>query len=128
NGQRLILINRDDHLDGPHNITIDNTFAASTALNAFLRAGCRHLAVVTSEAGTPSLIAREMAFRRLAAEAGAEVTVFRKGRTGYSRGEMGARALLAGVARADAVFCVTALIACGFMDVARQEFQVRVPE
>ena len=28
NGQRLILINRDDHLAGPHNISIDNASAA----------------------------------------------------------------------------------------------------
>ena len=128
NGQRLILINRDDHLAGPHNISIDNASAAQTAVHAFLRAGCRRLAVVTSEAGTPSLVARERAFTRLAVESGVEATVFRRGRTGYDCGATGARALLAGAGRPDAVFCVTDLIACGFMDVARQDFRMRIPE
>ena len=54
--------------------------------------------------------------------------MFRKGRTGYDCGATGARALLAGAGRPDAVFCVTDLIACGFMDVARQEFRMRIPE
>lgn len=127
NGQRLILINRDDHLIGTHNIAIDNAFAAQTILHAFLRAGCKRLAVVTSEAGTPSLVSRETTFCRLASESGAQVSVFREGRTGYGCGVMGARALLAGVDRPEAVFCVTDLIACGFMDVARHEFHLQIP-
>ena len=128
NGQRLILINRDDHLLGPHNIAIDNAAAAETAVNAFLRAGCTHLAVVTSDAGTPSLLARETSFCRLAAEAGARVTVHRKGRTGYDSGKTGALALLPGLDRPDGVFCVTDLIACGFMDTARNLFRLRIPD
>lgn len=127
NGQRLILINRDDHIAGPHNIGTDNAWAAETALHTFLRAGCRRLAVVTSGAGTPSLLAREQAFTRLAAERGVEVRAFARGRTSYECGAEAARALLAGAERPDAAFCVTDLIACGFMDVARQEFRMAIP-
>jgi len=128
NGQRLLLINRDDGLDGPHNIGLDNAAAARIALNAFLRAGCRRLAVVTSQAGTPSLIDREQSFAGMAAGAGLEPIVWRSGRTSYETGAAGARALLAGIDRPDAAFCVTDLIACGFMDCARHEFGLAIPE
>jgi DNA-binding LacI/PurR family transcriptional regulator len=128
NGQRLILINRDDALAGPYNICLDSEAAARTALHAFLRASCRRLAVVTSEAGTPSLLEREQSFTRLAAEAGIEHVVWRQGRTGYETGAAGARALLSGPDRPDAAFCVTDLIACGFMDAARHEFGLGIPK
>jgi DNA-binding LacI/PurR family transcriptional regulator len=128
NGQRLVLINRGGELAGPHYISFDNEAAARTALHAFLRAGCRRPAVVTSEAGTPSLIDRERAFTRLAAEAGVEHVVWGQGPTGYDTGAAGARALLSGPNRPDAAFCVTDLIACGFMDTARHEFGLRIPE
>jgi len=128
NGQRLLLINRDDGLIGPHNICLDNVAVARTVLHAFMRAGCRRLAVVTSEAGTPSLIDREQNFTRVAAHAGIKPIVWRSGRTNYETGAAGARALLAGPDRPDAAFCVTDLIACGFMDCARHEFGLRIPD
>lgn len=128
NGQRLVLINRGGELAGPNYIGLDNEAAARTALHSFLRAGCRRLAVVTSEAGTPSLIDRERAFTRLAAEAGVDHAVWGRGRTSYETGAAGARALLSGPSRPDAAFCVTDLIACGFMDAARHEFGLKIPE
>ncbi|MEZ5832363.1 MAG: substrate-binding domain-containing protein [Dongiaceae bacterium] len=127
-GQRMILINRDDHLAGPYHIDLDSMSAARTALHALCRAGCQRLAVVSSEAGTASLVAREAAFRALADEQGLDTIVTRKGRTSYESGADGARALLAGSKRPDGVFCTTDLIACGFMDVARHEFRLLVPE
>ncbi len=126
-GQRLILINRDDRLEGPHNIRVDNAAAAETALHAFLRAGCRRPALITSAAGTPSLVAREAAFIACAQKQGLEVMVWREGRTGYQTGAEGARRLFSGRTRPDAAFCVTDLIACGFIDVARHDFGLDVP-
>lgn len=128
NGQRLILINRDDRLSGPYNIGIDNVAAAEAALHAFLRAGCRRLAVVTSAAGTPSLLARERAFIAAAAREGVETMIWREGRTGYETGAEGARRLLAARHRPDAAFCVTDLIACGFLDAARHDFGIDIPK
>lgn len=127
-GQKLVLINRDDHLSGPHHIGLDGRAAARTALTAFREAGCRRLAVVTSEAGTTSLIAREQAFRQLANEAGFEVMVSRRGSTSYESGVEGARALLSAGEPPDAAFCVTDLIALGFMDAARHEFGRAIPD
>ena len=69
-GQRVILINRDDHVAGPVHISVDNAAAAREALHMLRRCGCRRIAVVSSTAGTPSLVARERAFVAAAGAAG----------------------------------------------------------
>jgi DNA-binding LacI/PurR family transcriptional regulator len=73
-------------------------------------------------------MAREAGFIEAAQMAGVTVAVARKGRTSYEAGAAGARALLAGPDRPDATFCVTDLIACGFLDVARHEFGLLIPD
>lgn len=127
-GQRIVLLNRDDPLSGPHFVEVENAAAATEACFMLRRAGCRTLAVVSSTAGTPSLAAREAGFLAAAAEAGIAATVARAGPTGYAAGAEGARQLLAGSGRPDGVFCVTDLLALGFLDVARIEFRLQVPE
>ena len=126
-GQRVILINRDDHIAGPINIAVDNAGAAGEALHMLHRCGCRRIAVVSSTAGTPSLVARERAFAAAAAARGLEAPVVRAGPTGYDAGFEAGRILLSGSARPEAAFCVTDLLACGFMDAARREFGLEVP-
>jgi DNA-binding LacI/PurR family transcriptional regulator len=129
NGQRLILISRDDKIAGPHNIRLDNAAAARLAFAAFVRAGCKRLAVINSDLGTPSLAAREAAFVEQGRIAGMLVTVVREGgMTSYENGLIAARRLFSGMERPDAVFCVNDLLACAAMDVARREFGLRVPE
>jgi len=128
NGQRVILINRNDVIAGPQVLMIENEAAAAEACFILRRAGCRRLAVVGSTAGTPSIVARETAFAAAARDAGAEVTISRAGPTGYAAGAESARQLLAGSGRPDGVFCVTDLLALGFLDAARIEFRLRVPE
>jgi DNA-binding LacI/PurR family transcriptional regulator len=126
-GQRVILINRDDQVGGPINLAVDNGGAAREALHMLHRCGCRRIAVVSSTAGTPSLVARERAFVAAAAERGVETQVLRAGPTGYGAGFEAGRILLSGSGRPDAAFCVTDLLACGFMDAARREFGLDVP-
>lgn len=127
-GQRVILINRDDHIAGPIHISVDDAEAAGEALHMLHRCGCRRIAVVSSTAGTPSLVARERAFAAAAAERGIEARVVRCGPTGYEAGFEAGRVLLSGSARPEAAFCVTDLLACGFMDAARREFGLDVPD
>jgi DNA-binding LacI/PurR family transcriptional regulator len=127
-GQRLVLINRDDDQEGPLRINIDDTAAARRILTAFVRAGCRNLAFANSEAGTPSLMARERGFVAAAREMGLDVTVARYGHTGYEAGTVLAQRLLTMAARPDAVFCATDLVACGFMDAARHQFSISIPQ
>jgi DNA-binding LacI/PurR family transcriptional regulator len=91
------------------------------------RAGCSRLAAISSEAGTPSLVERERAFVAAAADAGMAATVVRAGPTTYDSGVEAARRLFASSRGPDGVFCVTDLIALGFMDAARQEFGLKIP-
>jgi DNA-binding LacI/PurR family transcriptional regulator len=126
-GQRVILINRDDHIDGPINISVDNAAAAREALHMLDRCGCRRIAIVSSTAGTPSLVARERAFAAAAEERGVQASAIRAGPTGYATGFEAGRMLLSGSLRPDGAFCVTDLLACGFMDAARREFGLDVP-
>jgi DNA-binding LacI/PurR family transcriptional regulator len=129
NGQQLILINRDDRIDGPNNIRLDNAGAAHAAFYGFLRAECRRLAVVNSELGTPSLLARETSFVAAAALVGLDVKVVRQGMiTSYENGLAAGRRLFTAIDWPDAVFCVNDVTACGVMDAARREFGLRVPE
>lgn len=127
-GQRIILINRDEALPGSLSIHLDAQSAAETAVRAFQRAGCRHLAFANSLAGTPSLQKREAAFVAVAEAAGLAVTVERFGTTSYESGQILAHRLLTRAQRPDAIFCVTDLIACGVMDEARHRFRLQIPD
>lgn len=128
NGQRVVLINRDDHLEGSENLAVDNVMAAEEACFLLRRAGCSRLAVVSSEAGTPSLVERETAFLVAAAAAGVAASVMRVGPTAYDSGVEAARRLFGRSREPDGVFCVTDLLALGFMDAARHEFGRRIPD
>ena len=127
NGQRLVLINREDEQPGPLRINLDDYEAGGRVATAFVRAGCRTLAFANSEVGTPSLMARERGFVAAAAALGMEVSVERHGWTGYEAGKVLAQRMLTRTERPDAVFCTTDLLACGFMDAARHQFSISVP-
>ena len=127
-GQRLVLINRDEDQSGPLHINLDDREAAARVVTAFVRAGCARLAFANSEAGTPSLMAREEGFIAAAREHGLNVVVERHGWTGYEAGQIVAQRLLTRKERPDAVFCATDLLACGFMDAARHQFSLSIPQ
>jgi DNA-binding LacI/PurR family transcriptional regulator len=126
-GQRVVLVNRDDHLEGSENIAVDNEGAANAALFLLRRAGCQRLAVVSSEAETPSLVARHRAFTTAAKAFGLTPTLVRIGPTSYTSGVEAARRLFSRSNAPDGVFCVTDLLALGFMDAARHEFGIDIP-
>jgi len=128
NGQRLVLINRDDDQEGPLRINLDDAEAAERIVTAFIRAGCRRLAFANSEAGTPSLMERERGFVAAAMARGLTVSVERFGPTSYASGGVLAQRLLTRSERPDAVFCATDLLACGFMDAARHQFSISIPD
>ena len=124
NGQRVILVNR--NYDHPHaeNIRIDNEGTARAALAILRRQGCQRVAVVTSDVGSVGLEARERGFVAAAQAAGLEVEVLRYGDTSYASGVTMAASLRQ---MPDGVFCVTDLLACGFLDEVRRR-GIRVPE
>ncbi|MEC5343111.1 substrate-binding domain-containing protein [Brenneria populi] len=127
-GQQVILINRMGQFAGADNIEIDYTSTMAEAYRMLSQAGCRRIAIVSSVARSPSMVVRETKFLAAAEEAGGECRLARPGPTCYQTGAAAARQLLADNNRPDGVFCVTDLIACGFIDVARHEFGLRIPE
>jgi DNA-binding LacI/PurR family transcriptional regulator len=127
-GQHVILVNRAGQFDGADHISVDLETAMVDAHHMLARAGCRELAVVSSTIASASLTARERLFMAASEAAGHPCRLLRAGPTSYATGAEAARRLLAVRERPQAVFCVTDLIACGFMDTARQEFGIRIPE
>jgi DNA-binding LacI/PurR family transcriptional regulator len=127
NGQQVVLINRDDDLDGSQNLGVDNAMGGREAFFLLQRAGCQRLAVVTSTARTASLLEREEVFVEVAREADFDVAVCRAGPTSYASGLEAGRRLFGRSNAPDGVFCVTDLLALGFMDAARQEFGLSIP-
>ncbi len=128
NGQRVILINRSDHIAGPVNVAVENAENAREAYLMLRRAGCQRLAVVSSTAGTPSLMAREVAFTAAATQDGISIPVIKAGPTGYAAGAEAARQLFSRSAAPDGIFCVTDLLALGCMDAVRHSFGLSVPQ
>lgn len=127
NGQRVVLVNREDDAPGVDRLQVDNARAATEALNMLARAGCRRVACVSSRARTTSLLTREAGFATAAAEAGIALDTVRAGPTSYETGAESARLLLGRTEPPDGVFCVTDLLALGFMDAARNEFGRAIP-
>lgn len=128
NGQQVVLINRDDDHLGSHNLGVDNAMAGREAFFLLQRAGCRRLGIVTSTARTASLVERERVFTEIAQSAGLAVTVTATGPTTYGSGLESARRLFGRSQAPDGVFCVTDLLALGFMDAVRHEFKLSIPK
>jgi DNA-binding LacI/PurR family transcriptional regulator len=127
-GQRVILVNRADDLPDVQLISVDYETAMRNAVQMFLRAGCRTIALVSRAVRTPSLLAREDQFTRFLRAEGIEPQIWRGQSTTYQTGQQAMRALLAGLAPPDGVFCINDLMACGCIDTARREFGLRLPE
>ncbi|WP_409306686.1 substrate-binding domain-containing protein [Pectobacterium sp. B1J-3] len=127
-GQQVVLINRMGQFAGADNIEIDYSSTMDVAFNLFLTAGCQNIALVSSSTRSPSMVIRETRFLEAAAKAKISVPLIRAGNTSYQTGVIAARELLKRESRPDGVFCVTDLIACGFIDAARHEFGLKIPE
>lgn len=127
-GQQVILINRMGQYAGADTIDIDYSTTMKEAFDQLIAAGCQHLAVVSSSARSPSMVIRETRFMQAAVDAKTDVSLIRPGSTSYQTGVLAARKLLSQPLRPDGVFCVTDLIACGFIDAARHEFGLRIPQ
>ncbi|HBF28289.1 substrate-binding domain-containing protein [Rhizobium sp.] len=127
-GQHVILINRAEQFNGADHITIDYATAMAEAHAMLTKAGCHRLAVVSSTIASPSLLAREQLFMAAAQKAGQPCQVLRVGPTSYATGVAAAEHLLTTTDRPEGVFCVTDLIACGFMDATRHTFNLRIPQ
>ncbi len=126
NGVPVILVNKLMPGLPVDTIVADHAAGGRLAAETLLTAGCRRLAVVSSAAQTASLTGRLDAFCKRAAEAAVHVEVWCKGPTDYHAGRAAALAMLA--TPLDGIFCVTDLLALGFVDAARLEMGRRVPD
>ncbi len=128
NGVPVILVNKllpDLAVD---TVLADNAMGGRLAAEHLLAAGCRRLAVVASAARTASLVGRIDAFRDRTADAGVPLRIWQHGATtDYQTGREAALAMLAQDA-IEGVFCVTDLLALGFLDAARADCGRQVPD
>ena len=127
NGVPVILVNKPMPGFAVDTVVTDHAAGGRAAAEQLLAAGCRNLAVVSSGARTASLLGRLEAFCDRGAEAGVSVRVWREGPTDYSTGREAALAMLTKEA-IDGAFCVTDLIALGFVDAARLDRGRHVPD
>jgi len=128
NGVPVILVNKLLPNLAVDTVIADHAAGGRMAAEQLLAAGCRRLAVVSSGARTASLVGRIEAFRGCLAQAHVALRLWQEGAaTDYGTGYEAALALLAddGI---DGVFCVTDLLALGFLDAARFERGRCVPD
>lgn len=128
NGVPVVLVNKLLPKLAVDTVIADHAAGGRAAAERLLAAGCRRLAVVSSAARTASLVGRIDAFCARAAAARVKVRVWQQRvNTDYDTGREAGRALLA-KQQIDGVFCVTDLLALGFLDAARFECARRVPD
>ena len=128
NGVSVVLVNKLLPAPAVDTVVADHAFGGRVAAETLLAAGCRRLAVVSSAARTASLVGRAEAFRAHVGAAGVPLRLWQEGvATDYGTGREAALHLLARE-KIDGVFCVTDLLALGFMDGARTERGRSIPE
>jgi len=128
NGVRVILVNKDLPGLAIDTVMADHAMGGREAARRLLAAGCTRLGVVASAARTASVLGRLAAFRAAALRAGVAVRVWQSGSaTDYDNGRAAAESMLR-EDRLDGVFCVTDLLALGFIDGARHGAGRRVPD
>jgi DNA-binding LacI/PurR family transcriptional regulator len=127
NGVPVILINKLLPKVAVDTVISDHAAGGRAAADQLLAAGCRRIGVVSSAARTTSLTRRIDAFVARTAAAHVRVRLWRKGPTDYRSGYEAALDLLKD-STVDGVFCVTDLLALGFLDAARSECRRRIPD
>jgi DNA-binding LacI/PurR family transcriptional regulator len=127
NGVRLILINQRIDRTDTSMVLSDDSHGAELAAMRLVKAGCKKVAVVSSSSQTPSQVRRANAFSQRMGIEGVEVVAWSGGPTAYDSGYRAACELLSDKT-IDGAFCVTDLMALGFLDAARLEMGCRVPE
>jgi DNA-binding LacI/PurR family transcriptional regulator len=127
NGVKLIVINRQLARSDTDIILSDDVAGATLAAERLKMAGCRKVAVVTSGTETPTQLRRCEAFSHAMTVAGVNLVVWHGGQTTYETGLEAARALLLD-REIDGAFCVTDIMAIGFLDGARNDMGRSVPD
>lgn len=127
NGVRLILVNQRLDRTDTNMVLSDDSHGADLAALRLIAAKCKKVAVISSASQTPAQVRRATAFTQRMQAAGIEVVAWSDGPTSYESGYQAGCDLLRDK-RIDGAFCVTDLLALGFLDAARIEMHRRVPQ
>lgn len=127
NGVKLILINQQIDRTDTDMILSDDSRGADMAAARLIEARCKKVAVVSSGSHTPAQVRRVSAFTHKMNAAQIETVAWSNGPTSYESGYAAGCEVLTDPA-IDGAFCVTDLLALGFLDAARVEMNRRVPE
>jgi DNA-binding LacI/PurR family transcriptional regulator len=125
--QRMILVNRDADGMAVDRIRTQDLGGSRMAAEHFLARGRRRPVVIRSAARTPTRLRRAQGFLARMDEAGIACREIADGADDYAAGAAAARALLPD-GLVDAAFCVTDRTALGFLNTARHELGVAVPD
>lgn len=125
NGVRVILVNRQTNDTEADTIVSDDLGGARIAAKRLLQADCQRIGILGSGKQTSSQFRRRVAFTDCIEKAGIEPVIGASGETTYEAGVEAAKDLL-GCSNLDGVFCVTDLLALGFLDGTR-EMGIRIP-
>lgn len=118
NGQRVLVVGREQSSQLAEKIYYDNQQAAVQVIKLFQSQGCRNLRIVNSSVDSKNLHLRQMAIVNEANGQGIQTEVVRCGETSYRSGYELAKQHHDNI---DGVFCVTDLIACGYLDGLREQ-------
>lgn len=125
--QRMILVNRDGDDPAVDRVRTQDIEASRHAAEHLLAGGRRRAVAIRSAARTPTRLRRAQGFLARMAEAGLPAREWAQGPDDYAAGAAAARALLPG-REVDAAFCVTDRTALGFLNTARHELGLAVPD
>ncbi|HEV3424258.1 MAG TPA: LacI family DNA-binding transcriptional regulator [Paraburkholderia sp.] len=128
----VTMINRAADLDEADVVVSDNATGAAMAARMLFGTGATRLAFIgpskTSYSGKSRRSAFIRAVKAIAGDGGAPVDTVVTPTDDYACGVNAALELLAQPQPPDGVFCSSDLLALGFIDVARQRFNLRVPQ
>ena len=127
NDVRVILINRPSSSALAYVIEVDALGGGRMAAKRLLREQRKRFAVIQSGSKTPAKLNRARGFQEVIRAAGHSAILWTEGESCYSTGVQAAHALLT-KHQPDGVFCVTDEIGLGFIDTARHELGMSIPQ
>lgn len=127
-GKPVVLFNRYARDTLANAVCCDNVEGGRVIANFLADAGHQRIAMVTGDPDTSTAQDRERGFMSRLEERGFQHVAHRCGYFTYEGGAEAARNLLAVESPPDAVFCCNDIMAVGFMDTARNEFGLKVPD
>jgi DNA-binding LacI/PurR family transcriptional regulator len=126
-GTPIVLFNRYTLEGNVNAVCCDNTEGGRLAAQTLLEDGHERLAYIAGEQGSSTNRDRKQGFEEVLGQHGYLLQWCEQGDYSYESGYAAARRLLQNDQRPDAIFCANDLMAMGALDVARHEFNLKVP-